>query len=577
MAEAGSVREKEAAAFAAASADLKTNLGAMDKAIPAIEQGSAGSFLQTESAAALKNYVMVKGDLADVDRQDVLAFLSNSADYAPQSGQIVGILKTLKDEMTKELADTTAAEDDAIKTYEELLAAKKKETEALTAQIEEKSVRFGDVSVEISTMKNDLEDTTEAVAEDTKFAADLEKQCATKEAEWDERCKLRSEEILAIADTIKILNDDDALELFKKTLPGSASFVQITVTEAATRTRALALIKQAQNKPGAHRQQLDLISLALHGKARGFEVVTKMIEGMIENLHKEQEDDDAKKEYCLKQFDEAEDKKKGLENDIADLDTAIADAEEAITTLKAEIEALSDGIKALDKSVDEATEQRKEENQDFKELMAADAACKEIIGFAKNRLNKFYNPKLYKAPPKRELTEGASFVQIRMHRDDAAPPPPPETFGAYSKKSDESGGVIKMMDMMMADMDTEMLEAEAGEKDAQKEYEQMMKDSADKRAQDSKSMTDKESELAQTEGALQQHKSDKMSTGKELSETFKYIAGLHGECDWLLSNFETRKEARAGEVESLKEGMDVLNGAEYSLLQSARASHKFGQ
>merc|ERR1719389_1226868 len=163
-----------------------------------------------------------------------------------------------------------------------------------------------------------------------------------------------------------------------------------------------------------------------------------------------------------------------------------------------------------------------------------------------------------------------------MHRNDAAPPPPPETFGAYSK-SEESGGVIAMMDMMIKDMDTEMLEAEAGEKDAQKEYEQFMKDSADKRAQDSKTMTDKESALAQTEGALQQHKSDKMSTGKELGETMKYIAGLHGECDWLLSNFETRKEARSGEVESLKEGMDVLNGAEYSLLQSSRASRQFEQ
>merc|ERR1719284_1082957 len=197
---------------------------------------------------------MIKGDLADVDRQDVLAFLSNSEDYAPQSGQIVGILKTLKDEMTKELADTTAAEKEAIKTYEELLAAKKKETEALTAQIEEKSVRFGDVGVKISTMKNDLEDTTEAVAEDTKFAADLEKQCASKEAEWDERCKLRSEEILAIADTIKILNDDDALELFKKTLPGSsASFVQIKVTRASMKSQALALLEETRHKHHDHK------------------------------------------------------------------------------------------------------------------------------------------------------------------------------------------------------------------------------------------------------------------------------------------------------------------------------------
>merc|ERR1719428_770110 len=385
-----------------------------------------------------------------------------------------------------------------------LVAAKTKEVEALTAQIEAKSVRLGDVSVSISTMKNDLEDTTEAVAEDTKFAADLEKQCATKEAEWDERCKLRSEEILAIADTIKILNDDDALELFKKTLPSaSASFVQIEVTSAAMRSKALELINQARHKPH-HSQKLDFIALALHGKTAGFDFVIKMMEDMIANLKKEQEDDDAKKEYCLKEFDEADDKKKSLETAISDLETAIADAEESITTLKTEIEALDDGIKALDKSVVEATEQRKEENEDFTANAAANAACKELIAFAKNRLNKFYNPKLYKAPPKREITaeEQATlaaggtlaptvapggiagtgvglFVQIQMHRNDVAPPPPPETFGAYTK-SEESGGVIGMMDMMIADMDKEMKESEYEEKDAQKEYEKMMKDSAEK-------------------------------------------------------------------------------------------------
>merc|ERR1719207_447168 len=100
-----------------------------------------------------------------------------------------------------------------------------------------------------------------------------------------------------------------------------------------------------------------------------------------------------------------DDKKKGLERTISDLETAIAKETDAIAQATADIEALSDSIKALDKSVAEATEQRKEEHEDFTELMASNSACKELIGFAKNRLNKFYNPKLYKAPPKRELTE----------------------------------------------------------------------------------------------------------------------------------------------------------------------------
>merc|ERR1719487_1893968 len=104
-------------------------------------------------------------------------------------------------------------------------------------------------------------------------------------------------------------------------------------------------------------------------------------------------------------MDHLEDKKKELEHTLSDLETLIADLTEKIATTTDEIKALEDGIVKLDKEVTEATETRKEENEDYKNLMASNTAAKEIIGFAKNRLNKFYNPKLYKAPPKRELTE----------------------------------------------------------------------------------------------------------------------------------------------------------------------------
>merc|ERR1711957_246491 len=110
-------------------------------------------------------------------------------------------------------------------------------------------------------------------------------------------------------------------------------------------------------------------------------------------------------QYCSEEFDKSDDKKKELERSVSDLETAIADSSEGISALKDEIAALEAGIKALDKSVAEATEQRKEENAAFKELMASDSAAKEVLAFARNRLNKFYNPKLYKAPPKRELSE----------------------------------------------------------------------------------------------------------------------------------------------------------------------------
>merc|ERR1719160_1578090 len=146
--------------------------------------------------------------------------------------------------------------------------------------------------------------------------------------------------------------------------------------------------------------------------------------------------------------------------------------------------------------------------------MTSDSAAKELLSFAKNRLNKFYNPKLYKAPPKRVLSEEeritvnmggtlaptaapggiagtgvAVLADVSAHNaGQVAPPPPPETAAAFSKKSEESNGVIAMIDLMIGDLTKEMTEAKATEKNAQEDYEQAMKDSAEKRASDTKSL-----------------------------------------------------------------------------------------
>merc|ERR1719192_3009476 len=229
MAEATAIREKEAAAYAAEKAAADKDIAAVAKAVAALEKGMAGAFLQTDAAQILRGIASSKTDMMDDDRQDLMAFLSNSqgADYAPQSGQIVGILKTMGDEMAAGLAESTKAEEAAIATYEKLMAAKKKEVIALTKEIETKLTRVGDLGVGIAEMKNDVGDTQEALIQDKKFLANLEENCEKKKKEWEVIVKTRAEELAALADTIKVLNDDDALELFKKTLPSASSLMQL--------------------------------------------------------------------------------------------------------------------------------------------------------------------------------------------------------------------------------------------------------------------------------------------------------------------------------------------------------------
>merc|ERR1719230_1985296 len=111
----------------------------------------------------------------------------------------------------------------------------------------------------------------------------------------------------------------------------------------------------------------------------------------------------------------------------------------------------------LDKAVSEATEQRKDEHEDYVEEIQLTSTAIQLVKKAKNRLQNFYNPTLYKAPPKKELTmeekileAGASLVQIRTH---VAPPPPPETFGSYEKSTQKSAGVLGLMDMIVKELE----------------------------------------------------------------------------------------------------------------------------
>jgi hypothetical protein len=569
IAEATALREKEAAAFASSDTELKTNVAAIDKAVATLEKGMAGAFLQTSNAQIIRKLVETQ-DMIDADRQAVMSFLSGeeTSGYSPQSGQITGILKQIKDEMMKTNAEETAAEEAAIKDHESLVAAKSKEIAAHTSAIETKTVRAGEVAVSIVNMKNDLSDTQDALAKDQAFLKELETGCDTKEAEWSERSKTRAEELVALAETIKLLNDDDALELFKKSLP-SASLLQTSGRTSHIRAKALAEVRKASGAQASRKPGLDLIALALSGKSGGFEKVMTMIDEMVEVLKGEQVDDDKKKEYCALEFDTSDDKKKRLEKTSSDEEAAAETAADGIATLTAEIKALAAGIEELDKQVAAATEQRKEEHSEYTDLMALNTQAKDLLGVAKNRLNKFYAPSQYIEPPKKELTQEEkiyqSVVPAALTQTDL--PPPPETFGAYTKKSQESTGVVAMIDMLIKDLDKEMTEAEVSEKDGQKDYETLMGDAKAKRAADSKSITGKESAKAGLEEELQMHKDAKAAATKELMATAEYISGLHAECDWLVENHETRKAARASEMESLKNAKAVLAGADYSLVQ----------
>merc|ERR1719463_338912 len=147
---------------------------------------------------------------------------------------------------------TEADEEKAIAGFGDLKASKEKEIEMATEAIETKMGRAGELAVSVVQSKDALEDANEEAADTQKFLATLEKDCATKEKDHAERMKMRSMEISAISDAIGILNDDDALDVFKKSLPSSfvqsVGFLQQSNAKASRTRKAQAILAGVASK-----------------------------------------------------------------------------------------------------------------------------------------------------------------------------------------------------------------------------------------------------------------------------------------------------------------------------------------
>merc|ERR1719274_469672 len=353
---------KEKADFDAASADMSTNIAAMKGAISALEKG-LGAFMQMDSTqkAVLQRMVASTTTLDDYERDSATAFMQGK-ESAQSSGEIMGMLKAMLEEMEGDLATAEKDEATAVSGFEELSAAKSAEIASATSAIESKTKRAGEVAVEVVQTKDDLEDTKAEVSETEAFLGDLGTQCAEKKSEWSERQKMRAEEVSAISEAIKVLNDDDALDLFKKAVPAMVqtgyNFMQ-KKSKSSIALRAKTIMMSLVQKSQAHATVFSLLTSALKSKSVDFSKITAQIDGMIDVLGKEQTDDDTQKAFCDEEFTKSAAEKKETEEKLASLAASIEEMSATVATLSSEIETLASEIKALDKAVAQATEQRK--------------------------------------------------------------------------------------------------------------------------------------------------------------------------------------------------------------------------
>ena len=220
----------------------------------AVAEGSLSGALQA----------FLQANLPAKAKKVLMSFLEAGSGMEGGSDQIIGIVEQMKETMEADLAESEGKEASAKTDFETMMTSKTAEIAAAGKAIEQKTARSGQAAVETVQAKADLESTTKAVAEDTEFKANLAKNCAVKQKEWDERCNLRAEEIEAIQKAIEILSDPDAMKGTKhlSLMQASSSFAQIRGASVADSAGIRLKVKEffEQRARELHSKNLELLA-----------------------------------------------------------------------------------------------------------------------------------------------------------------------------------------------------------------------------------------------------------------------------------------------------------------------------
>jgi len=388
--------------------------------------------------------------------------------------------------------------------------------------------------------KEDLEQEKKVLGEDTEFLKNLEQMCSEGRKNFDERKNARLSEMQAVAETIEILQEDDARDAMSGTYNSFVQESSTTKHSEARRRAAAALRAQALKSKNPA-----FSVLATSAELDSFTKVKKAIDDMISMLKTQQEDEVKKNDWCKEELHKtdmstakANDKRDALQAQIGELDSTIKALDDGIAAAKAQISQLQ-----LD--LQRASEDRQSENAEFQKTIADQTMTVEVLKKALDRLAKFY-----------DLLQ----MQGRARANRQTPPVPQMEY----KPNQGAGGVMEMIEKLIHEANDLKAESKKGESEAQAAYEQTIADTNGSVEALQKEIVAKTKAKAEAHKDKLQAESDHLDTVKELEGLAKYTADLHEDCDYVMKNFEVRQNGRQAEIEALQQAKQILSGASLS-------------
>jgi len=461
-------------------------------------------------------------------------------------------LAQMKEDFEKDLSESQKKEKQAAENFAALKEAKEAEISSGRQLVAKLDGEIADLKVKHAEAFKELEETQFQLDLDREFLGNLKKKCSESEESFDRRVKARNEEILAVADTIKILNSDEAYNNFDKTV-NSASFLQVaqrnsnqeeTVVQQRTRAAADVLKKAALDFAAPY-----LSLLAARMQIDTFTKVKAEIDKMVAQLAQQQKDEVVHRDWCNEEFqtnkratEAGYDKKDNLQAKIADL-------EKSIEYLAKEIKVTKQASEETQEQMKRASETREGESADAQETVSDQRMTQIILHKAIDRMSEVYGF-LQEQP-------GAPHIQTSGNHTD--PGNGPARFAKYEQKAGGSR-VVNLLEEVLADSKSTENEAIRSEQDSQAAYENFMKDSNKMLNANSKKIMSMKGASAKAKEDLILANTDLKGTMSDLENLNAALGDIRGSCDFVLNNFEARQQAREAEMEALNEAKAILSG-----------------
>merc|ERR1712045_817814 len=291
-----------------------------------------------------------------------------------------------------------------------------------------------------------------------------------------------------------------------------------------------------------------LSNLAYRVRLDAFTRVKKAIDDMVAQLLKEKQDEIKHKDFCVDELNTNQLQTERKEREKQDLLAKIEDLKSTIKTLAAEIATLKAEIVEMQVQLKRAGEDREKENKEFRSTVADQRETQKLLKAALGVLQDFYAKK-------------ASAASLAQKQEPVGPPPPPG-FEEY-KNNAANGGVMSMIQQIITDAKAMEAEAIRSEEDAQKAYEDFVKETNNSIEAKSRDIVNKSEEKAKAEVDLVETKEAKEGVVLELEQLSNYNAELQQSCNFVLKNFDLRQTARDEEVEALRQAKAILSGAKF--------------